>query len=119
MAAGTRTIILGFSTGIILFGFGAASMATLFNYIADSTGTYWGIQDAAPPHVDTGSIRATPLGSGQNAGYTTSIHGFGGIRVLGQSDPAPRFNGEVMRGFGLRFDGADRVMTTRRWTWAA
>jgi amidase len=113
MAAGIRTIILGFSTGIILFGFSAARTATAFNYVADSTGTYWGIQDAAPPRVDTGSIRATQVSPGQNAGYSTSINGFGGLRVLVQSDPAPRFNGEVMRGFGLRFDGVDRFVTTQ------
>jgi amidase len=113
MAAGTRTIILGFSTGIIVLGFSAARTATAFNYVADSTGTYWGIQDAAPPRVDTGSIRATQVGPGQNAGYSTSINGFGGLRVLVQSDSAPLFNGEVMRGFGLRFDGVDRFITTQ------
>src|SRR5262249_3909235 len=30
-----------------------------------------------------------------------------------QANPAPRFNGEVMRGFGLRFDGLDRFVTTQ------
>src|SRR5437667_11183854 len=82
-----------------------ARSATAFNYVADANGTYWGIQDDAPPRVDTGSIRATQVGPGQTAAYSTSINGFGGIRVLVQTTPAPRFNGEVMRGFGLRFDG--------------
>ena len=31
---------------------------------SDANGTYWGIQDAAPPRVDTGSIRATQVGAG-------------------------------------------------------
>jgi hypothetical protein len=35
--------------------------AWAFNYIADAGGTYWGIQDADLPRVDTGSIRATQL----------------------------------------------------------
>src|SRR5271163_3752484 len=87
--------------------------ATAFNYVADSNGTYWGIQDAASPGVDTGSIRATQVGAGQAGAFSTSINGFGGIRVLVQTTPAPRFNGEVMRGFGLHFDGTDRFNTTQ------
>jgi len=87
--------------------------AAAFNYVVDAGGTYWGIQDAAPPGVDTGSIRATQVGAGQAASYSTSINGFGGIRVFVQTNPAPRFNGEVMRGFGLHFDGVDRFTTTQ------
>ena len=30
-----------------------------------------------------------------------------------ETTPAPRFNGELMRGFGLTFDGADRFTTTQ------
>jgi len=90
-----------------------ARSATAFNYVADANGTYWGIQDAAPPGVDTGSIRATQIGAGQGPAFSTSINGFGGIRVLVQTNPAPRFNGEVMRGFGLRFNGVDRFTTTQ------
>ena len=91
----------------------AVRSATAFNYVADANGTYWGIQDDAPPRVDTGSIRATQIGPGQAPAFSTSINGFGGIRVFVQTTPPPRFNGEVMRGFGLRFDGVDRFKTTR------
>jgi amidase len=86
--------------------------ATAFNYVADAGGTWWGIQDAAPPRVDTGSIRATQVGPGQAPAYSTSINGFAGIKVLVERTPAPRFNGEIMRGFGLLFDGNDRFRTT-------
>src|SRR3954452_3592458 len=80
-----------------------------FNYVSDSNGTFWGIQDVAPPRVDTGSIRATQVGAGQNPAYSTTINGYGGIKV---SVPgAPRLNGELMRGFGLTFDGADTFKT--------
>ena len=72
-----------------------------------------GIQDAASPGVDTGSIRATQVGPGLEPAYSTSINGFGGLRVLVQANPAPRFNGEVMRGFGLQFDGKDRFTSTQ------
>jgi amidase len=90
-----------------------------FNYVMDANGTWWGIQDAAPPRVDTGSIRATQIAPGIMADgfttqpYSTAINGFGGIKVLVQTTKAPRFNGELMRGFGLRFDGVDRFATTR------
>lgn len=98
---------------VTLLGLALARSASAFNYVADAGGTYWGIQDADPPRVDTGSIRATQIGAGQNAQYSTSINGFGGIRVFVQTASPPRFNGEVMRGFGLRFDGADRFSTTQ------
>ncbi|MBV8843637.1 MAG: hypothetical protein JO307_12585 [Bryobacterales bacterium] len=86
--------------------------ASAFDYVADANGTWWGIQDAAPPRVDTGSIRATQTGPGVSAPYSTSINGFGGIRVVVETTPAPRFNGELLRGFGLTFDGVSRFTTT-------
>ena len=84
-----------------------------FNYVVDANGTYWGIQDAASPRVDTGSIRATQIApGGNNVPFSTQINGFGGIKVLVQTRRPPRFNGELMRGFGLTFDGVDRFATT-------
>ena len=90
----------------------SSGRAGAFNYVADASGTWWGIQDAAPPRVDTGSIRATQVGPGQAPGFSTSINGFGGIKVLVATTPAPRFNGEIMRGYGLTFDGVNRFATT-------
>jgi len=109
----TEYRIVAFCLTLTFFGLVLAKSATAFNYVADANGTWWGIQDAAPPRVDTGSIRGTQTGPGQNPPFSTSINGFGGIRVFVQSDPAPRLNGEVMRGFGLRFDGVDRFVTTQ------
>jgi len=111
-------------TAVILLG---ASMlapslngrVSAFNYVTDASGTWWGIQDAAPPRVDTGSIRATQIAPGimpdgvTAQPYSTAINGFGGIKVRVQASPAPRFNGELMRGFGLQFDGSDRFATTQ------
>src|SRR5712675_1981206 len=97
---------------ISLLGLSLAGPAGAFNYVADANGTWWGIQDAAPPRVDTGSIRATQVGPGQAPGFSTSINGFGGIKVLVPATPAPRFNGEIMRGYGLTFDGVNRFATT-------
>jgi amidase len=84
---------LGILSSLLLLG-----PAGGFNYVSDVNGTWWGIQDAASPRVDTGSIRATQTGPGQTPPYSTSINGFGGIRVLVQTTPEPRFNGEIMRG---------------------
>ncbi|MDB6001743.1 MAG: Amidase, partial [Rhizobacter sp.] len=104
-----------------LLGLAACESASAFNYVADANGTYWGIQDAAPPRVDTGSIRATQVGAGQSPAYSTGINGFGGIKVTlvakaqrqGRDALPPRLNGELMRGFGLQFDGVDRFNTTQ------
>src|SRR3954453_8796870 len=93
------------AAGLVLAAPGQA-----FNYVSDSNGTWWGIQDSAPPRVDTGSIRATQVGPGQNPAYSTTINGFGGIKVWVPANP--RFNGELMRGFGLKFDGTDGFATT-------
>jgi amidase len=100
-----------------------ARPARAFNYVADANGTWWGIQDAALPDVDTGSIRATQIGPGQSPTFSTTINGFGGIKVLvpvgyQQSIFQPgglelRYNGELMRGFGLKFDGVSRFTTTQ------
>jgi amidase len=109
----TVTRIAAFVAVVTLLALSLGPPAGAFNYVADANGTWWGIQDDAPPRVDTGSIRATQIGPGQSSAYSTSINGFGGIRVLVQTTPAPRFNGEVMRGFGLRFDGVDRFNTTQ------
>ena len=50
-----------------LLGLALAGSASAFNYVVDANGTYWGIQDAAPPRVDTGSVRATQVGPGRTA----------------------------------------------------
>jgi amidase len=97
----------------VLLAGALAGSASAFNYAVDSNGTYWGIQDAAAPRVDTGSIRATQTAAGQQGAYSTTINGFGGIKLSVGVTPAPRFNGELMRGFGLKFDGLDRFDTTQ------
>ena len=103
-----------FLVALALLCLALAGSVSAFNYVVDANGTYWGIQDAASPRVDTGSIRATQVApGGQSGAFSTSINGFGGIKVFVQTTPAPRFNGELMRGFGLLFDGVDRFTTTQ------
>lgn len=104
----------GFVVLLLALGLYDETTPLAFNYVIDVNGTYWGIQDDNSPRVDTGSIRATQVAPGGQVGaYSTSINGFGGIRVLVQTNPAPYLNGELMRGFGLTFDGTNRFRTTQ------
>lgn len=98
---------------LLAIGLSQGGAAQAFSYVADANGTWWGIQDVAPPRVDTGSIRATQIGPGQSGAYSTTINGFGGIKVRALTTPEPRFNGEMMRGYGLQFDGVNRFVTTQ------
>ncbi len=82
----------------------AAAPASAINYVTSANGASWSVADSAAPGLDTGSLN--------NVG-TNAVYGFGGIRVAVDTQPAPRFNGELMRGFGLRFDGLDRFTTTK------
>ena len=85
----------------------AAAPAAAVNTVTTANGANWQIHDAAPPILDTGSIRAIS----DNAFY-----GFGGIRVkvsdIAANDPTGRLNGELMRGFGLTYDGDESFATT-------
>ena len=108
----TATRIGSLAVAVSLLGLTFGTTLLAFNYVVDANGTYWGIQDAASPGVDTGSIRATQIApGGNNEPFSTQINGFGGIKVLVESKRPPRFNGELMRGFGLTFDDVDRFAT--------
>lgn len=85
-------------------GLSAAAPASAINYVTTQNGAEWAVADSAAPGLDTGSL---------NAAGSNGVYGFGGIRVTVDTTPSPRFNGELMRGFGLRFDGLDRFATTR------
>lgn len=109
-----RRAVRRFLIGLSLLALAQQQSVFGFNYVIDANGTYWGIQDAASPRVDTGSIRATQIApGGRDAAYSTAISGFGGIKVLVETPDQLRFNGELMRGFGLEFDGVDRFTTTQ------
>src|SRR5262249_59229346 len=73
--------------------------ARAFNYVTDANGTFWGIQDAASPRADTGSIRATQTGRGDclftaclAPPYRTTTNGFAGIEFLGHASTDPPLN---------------------------
>ncbi|MDN4174497.1 amidase family protein [Nocardioides sp. SOB77] len=87
--------------------------AHAFTYVTDAQGTAWGIQDSAPPGADTGSIRATQEGTGVQAPYSTMLNGYAGIRVTVDGPARHRFDGALLRGFGLVEDGAGHFESTR------
>lgn len=80
----------------------AASPAAAVNTITTANGAAWQIHDAAAPSLDSGSVRAIT---------GNAFYGYGSIKVkvfdAPVTDPSTRFNGEMMRGFGLAFDGLD------------
>ncbi|MDO9356575.1 MAG: amidase, partial [Solirubrobacteraceae bacterium] len=85
-----------------------AAPASATTYVPLLSGDRIGVQDAAAPGLDTGSIRNTTA---------QALTGFGGLklRVSGSTLTAKEktFNGELMRGFGLQYDGYDRFRTTK------
>lgn len=89
----------------------AAAAATLgapdahaINYVTTANGATWDVNDAAMPGLDTGTIRAV-TGNG--------VLSVGGLRVNVATTPKHRMDGELLRGFGLTFDGVDTFSTTK------
>lgn len=85
----------------------AAAPAEAVNFVTTANGVEWGVHDAARPGLDTGSIRNTT---------NNGLIGFGNLRFVvsdvPDTDTTKRFNGEMLRGFGLKFDGSDQAEPT-------
>ncbi|MDA0179967.1 amidase family protein [Solirubrobacter phytolaccae] len=81
-----------------------AAPAQAINYIPSANGITWDVNDAAMPGLDTGSIRATT---------DNSVLSVAGLRVNVDGVPKHRMDGELLRGFGLTFDGVDEFTTTK------
>jgi amidase len=79
------------------------SAHALTRLTADS-GTRWDFHDSFAPNLDTGSVRSAT---------STPLQGFGNIFVQVSTQPEPRMNGQMMRDFGLVYDGTDTFVTTR------
>lgn len=77
--------------------------ASAINYVTAQNGESWAVNDAAMPGLDTGSIRST---------NHSSLLGYGGIKVSVSGTKPDRLDGELLRGFGLKFDGLDEFATT-------
>ncbi|MDW5594561.1 amidase family protein [Conexibacter stalactiti] len=94
-------------------GLAVAAPASAVNYVRTANGALLAINDAAAPGLDTGAIGRAYGAAVANQNSDAAVYGFGGIRVAVDTQPTPRLNGEVMRGFGLRFDGLERFTTTK------
>lgn len=90
-------VVRGATIASLLATLAVAAPAAAYNYVPLSNGETVGVQDAAAPRVDTGSIAETS---------SNALRGFGGIRVR-TSTPALR-NGELVRGFNLTFEPPER-----------
>jgi amidase len=78
---------------------GLAGRASALNFVYDTNQDYWGVNDAATPGLDTGSIMSTA---------TRSLQGYGGIRMqVNGTAKTPLLNGVMLRGFGLTYDGSN------------
>lgn len=93
--------------GVASAAFGVSLFAPLpafaINTVTNQSNIAWQVNDAAMPGVDTGSIR-------QITG--NSLLSYGGIRVSVSGAKQDRLDGELLRGFGMKFDGLDEFATT-------
>ncbi|MCM3762511.1 amidase family protein [Alkalihalobacillus oceani] len=89
---------------VAIIGLVPVNSALALTSLPSDNGVEWEFHDAAPPNLDTGSIRRA---------VGTPMQGFGNIFVQVSASPEPRLNGEMMRGFGLEFDGAATFETNQ------
>ncbi|HZO05408.1 MAG TPA: amidase family protein, partial [Solirubrobacterales bacterium] len=88
---------------LLLIALLAPATAQALNFVTSANGTIWQVNDAAAPAADTGSLWTA-------TGTTASA--LGGIHVRVSDGTPPLRNGELVRGFGLRYDGGEDFMTT-------
>lgn len=70
--------------------------------VSGDDGTVWEIHDSFAPNLDSGSLRKVS---------STQAQGFGNIFV--KVSTSPLMNGQMMRGFGLKYDGENTFYTTQ------
>ncbi|CAB4921703.1 unannotated protein [freshwater metagenome] len=97
-----RAVAAAAATTSVLAALAVVPQASAINYVTSQNGESWGVNDAAMPGVDTGSIRST---------NQSSLLGYGGIRVSVSGTAKDRLDGELLRGFGMTFDGFDTFTT--------
>ncbi|HST42588.1 MAG TPA: amidase family protein, partial [Conexibacter sp.] len=98
MLALAAAVAASVGAGVVL-----APAAGAVNFVTTANGERWEVNDGAMPGLDTGSIRSVT---------SASLLGYGGLRISVSGTPVARMDGELMRGFGLRFDGLDSFATT-------
>ncbi|WP_254075421.1 amidase family protein [Paenibacillus tritici] len=87
------------ASGVIPF-----QTADALTRVTSASGTVWEIHDVFAPSLDTGSLRT--IG-------TTQVQGFGNIFVKVSSPSASLMNGQMMRGFNLKYDGVNKFTSAQ------
>ncbi|MFF2017707.1 amidase family protein [Paenibacillus sp. NPDC058177] len=92
------------SLSIAITGLLPINSAHALTRLTADSGTRWDFHDSFAPNLDTGSVRSAT---------STPMQGFGNIFVQISTQPEPRMNGQMMRDFGLVYDGTDTFVSTR------
>lgn len=99
-----QVIATSIALSVIASGVIPFQTADALTRVTSSSGTVWEIHDAFAPSLDTGSLRTVG---------TTQVQGFGNIFVKVSSPAASLMNGQMMRGFDLKYDGVNRFTSSQ------
>ncbi|WNS40806.1 amidase family protein [Paenibacillus sp. MMS20-IR301] len=93
-----QVIATSITLSVIASGVIPFQTADALTRVTSDSGTVWEIHDVFAPSLDTGSLRTVG---------TTQVQGFGNIFVKVSSPSASLMNGQMMRGFNLKYDGVN------------
>ena len=99
-----QVIATSIALSVIASGVIPIQTADALTRVTSESGTVWEIHDAFAPSLDTGSLRTVG---------TTQVQGFGNIFVKVSSTSASLMNGQMMRGFNMKFDGTNTFTSTQ------
>ncbi|WP_081957264.1 amidase family protein [Paenibacillus sp. FSL R7-0273] len=93
-----QVLATSIALSVIASGVIPLQTADALTRVTSESGTVWEIHDVFAPSLDTGSLRTVGA---------TQVQGFGNIFVKVSSPTASLMNGQMMRGFDLKFDGVN------------
>lgn len=99
-----QVIATSIALSVIASGVIPFQTADALTRVTSESGTVWEIHDVFAPSLDTGSLRTVG---------TTQVQGFGNIFVKVSSPSASLMNGQMMRGFNLKYDGVNKFTSTQ------
>lgn len=99
-----QVIATSIALSVIASGVIPIQTADALTRVTSESGTVWEIHDAFAPSLDTGSLRT--VGS-------TQLQGFGNIFVKVSSPSASLMNGQMMRGFDMKYNGVNHFTSTQ------
>ncbi|URN95861.1 MAG: amidase family protein [Candidatus Pristimantibacillus lignocellulolyticus] len=99
-----QVIATSIALSVIASGVIPFQTADALTRVTSESGTVWEIHDNFAPSLDTGSLRTVG---------NTQVQGFGNIFVKVSSPSASLMNGQMMRGFNLKYDGTNKFISTQ------